>query len=205
MLVLKCHEELNPKDMERAAEIVRTGGVVVYPTDTVYGMGCDLNNPQAIGRIYSIKKIPHRKPLSLLCSDPRQISAYAQISGPAFNLMRRITPGPYTLIMQATRLVPRIMMTKQRTVGIRIPDNQICLALIRALGNPLVNTSATDSSVDDCSDPDVIAERYPNIDLLIDAGPLSSEYSTMLDISTSPITILREGKGPIDEFISEVY
>ena len=204
MLVLKCREELNPKDMERAAEIVRTGGVVVYPTDTVYGMGCDLNNPQAIGRVYSIKKLNHRKPLSLLCSDLKQISAYAQFSGPAFNLMKRITPGPYTLVMQGTRLVPRIMMTKQRTVGIRIPDNDICLELIRSLGNPLVNTSASDMELDELSDPKIIAERYPNIDLLIDAGPLPCEYSTILDISTSPVTILREGKGPIEDFISEV-
>lgn len=202
MLVLKCNEELNPRDLARAVDILRSGGVVVYPTDTVYGMGCDLNNPQAINRVYSIKKLPQRKPLALLCSDLKQISAYAQFSNPAFNLMKHVIPGPYTFVMQGTRLVPRIMMTKQRTVGIRIPDNDICLGLIRGLGNPLVNTSASDNE-DECSDPEVIAERFPGIDLLLDAGPLASDTSTMLDISTLPVTILREGKGPID-FIDEL-
>lgn len=202
MLVLKCNEDLNPRDLARAVDILRSGGVVVYPTDTVYGMGCDLNNPQAINRVYSIKKIPQRKPLALLCSDLKQISAYAQFSNPAFNLMKRVTPGPYTFVMQGTRLVPRIMMTKQRTVGIRIPDNEVCLELIRGLGNPMVNTSAS-ASEDDCSDPEVIAENFPGIDLLLDAGPLASENSTILDISTLPVTILREGKGPID-FIDEL-
>ncbi len=201
MLVLRCDDNLNPKDIERAVNILQTGGVVVYPTDTVYGMGCDLTNPQAIGRIYNLKNIPRRKPLSLLCSDIKQISDYAQCSTPAYSLMKRITPGPYTFVMQATRLVPRIMMTKQRTVGIRVPDNAICLELIRGLGNPLVNTSASDRELDEISDPRIIEKRYPSIDLLIDAGPLPSDTSTMLDISMFPPTVLREGKGPIEEFL----
>ena len=203
MLVLNCEKGIDSKDLDRAVDILRSGGVVVYPTDTVYGMGCDLSNPQAIGRIYKIKDIPRRKPLALLCHDLKQISAYAQYSNSAFNLMKRITPGPYTLVMQATRLVPRIMMTKQRTVGIRVPDHPICLDLLERLGSPMVNTSASNRELDDISDPEIIAERYPDIDLLISVGPLANDTSTVLDISSFPPMVLREGKGPIDDFVME--
>lgn len=199
MLVLKC-STTKAKAVQRAVEILQSGGVIIYPTDTIYGIGCDMLNPQAIDRVYSIKKLHKRKPLSLICSNLNQIAEYAQLNNTAFNMMRRMLPGPYTFILQATRLVPRIMMTKQRTVGIRVPDNELLLNIITELGHPLVNTSATLENTDIC-DPDDIKNAFPLADLLLDAGICSPEPSTVIDISKTPATVLREGKGPIDGII----
>jgi tRNA threonylcarbamoyl adenosine modification protein (Sua5/YciO/YrdC/YwlC family) len=196
MLVLAC-DHVKPKAIHRAVEVLRSGGVVVYPTDTVYGMGCDLLNPRAIDKVYQIKKIPRKKPLSFICADLSQISQYAQVSNSAYKLMRHLLPGPYTFILQATRLVPRVMMTRQRTVGIRVPDNEICLSLVRALGHPLVNTSASTSEDEVVSDPEAIQALFPQVDLLLDAGLLKSEPSTILDLTTDPPTVVRQGKGDV--------
>lgn len=202
MLILNCTKtKAQAKAVEQAVEALQSGGVIAYPTDTVYGMGCDLHNPQAINRVYSIKNVPRRKPLSLICANLEQINEYAQLNNSAFTLMKQLLPGPYTFILQATRLVPRIMMTKQRTVGIRVPDNETCLEIIRGLGNPLVNTSATVGENEPVSSPQAIQKHYPGIDLLLDAGLLESEPSTVIDISSTPFTILREGKGPTSSFI----
>jgi len=201
VLVLSC-EPVRGKAIQRAVEALRSGGVIVYPTDTVYGMGCDLLNPQAIDRVYFLKRMPRRKPLSLICADLAQIAEYAQLSNTAYRLMKRLLPGPYTFILQATRLVPRVMMTKQRTVGIRVPDNDLCLSLVRELGNPLVNTSASGSEDEVVSDPEAIQEAYPQIDLMLESGLLRSEPSTVLDLTKDPPTVLREGKGSVEEFLS---
>jgi len=150
----------------------------------------------------SFKRMPRRKPLSLICADLAQIAEYAQLSNTAYRLMKRLLPGPYTFILQATRLVPRVMMTKQRTVGIRVPDNDLCLSLVRELGNPLVNTSASGSEDEVVSDPEAIQEAYPQIDLMLESGLLRSEPSTVLDLTKDPPTVLREGKGPVEEFLS---
>ena len=124
-----------------AIDVIRKGGVMAYPTDTVYGLGCDLFDKKAIERIYQIKKMPKRKPLSFICSDLKHISEYAHISNKAYRLMKRLLPGPYTFILPATHKVPRLMLTKRRTVGIRIPDNKICMELLAQLGNPIISTS----------------------------------------------------------------
>lgn len=197
MLVLNC-DHVKAKNIERATTVLQSGGVIVYPTDTVYGMGCDLLNPQAIDRVYSIKKIHRRKPLSLICSDLNQIAQYAQLTNTAYKLMRQLLPGPYTFVLQATRLVPRIMMTKQRTVGIRVPDNEVCLSIVRGLGNPLVNTSATGGDEEPVSSPEAIQKNFPSLDLILDAGLLTSDPSTVIDLSKDPPVIIREGKGPTD-------
>ncbi|MBI3928140.1 MAG: threonylcarbamoyl-AMP synthase [Armatimonadetes bacterium] len=200
MLVLNCEE--GPADhIHRAVDVLRSGGVVVYPTDTVYGMGCDLLNKRAVENIYQIKKIPRRKPLSFICSDLSQIAEYAQLSNAAYNMMRRLTPGPFTFILRATRLVPKMMMTRQRTVGIRVPDNVICLQLVQALGHPLVNTSASDSMDEVVSDPDTIMEAYPQIDLMLTAGLLESEPSTMVDFTGDEPVMVRQGKGDLTAYL----
>lgn len=196
------HYDQNPETaIEQAAESLRSGGVVIYPTDTLYGMGCDTRNPQAINRVYNIKKLNKRKPLSLLCSDLEQIVKYAQLNNTAFDLLKRLLPGPYTFILPATRLVPRVVMNSQRKVGIRVPDNPVCLGIIKALGSPLMNTSADYETDDQLNDPEIIKVQYKAADILIDCGPLEHSQSSIIDLSTTPPVVVRQGKGPIEEFM----
>ena len=181
-----------------AIDVIRKGGVMAYPTDTVYGLGCDLFDKKAIERIYQIKKMPKRKPLSFICSDLKHISEYAHISNKAYRLMKRLLPGPYTFILPATHKVPRLMLTKRRTVGIRIPDNKICMELLAQLGNPIISTSLILDEDELMSDPFDIYDKYKHqLDLVIDGGVLKSERSTVLDLSEGNPQIVREGKGDI--------
>lgn len=200
MLILSC-DHMKGKYIRRAVEVLRGGGVIVYPTDTVYGMGCDLLNKRAIDKIYQIKRMPRRKPLSFICSDLSQISEYAQLSNAAYKMMRRLLPGPYTFILQATRLVPKVMMSNQRTVGIRVPDNEICLELVRELGHPLVNTSASDSVEEVVSDPESIQEQFPQLDLMLESGLLESEASTIIDFTGDAPSLIRQGKGDVSGYL----
>ena len=185
-----------------AIEIIRNGGVVAYPTDTVYGLGCDLFDKNAIERIYQIKKMPRKKDLSFICSDLKHISEYAHLSNLAYRLMKRLLPGPYTFILPATHKVPRLMLNKRRTVGIRIPDNKICMALLEHLGNPLISTSLILDDDELMSDPFEIYDKYKGqLDVVIDGGVLKSERSTVVDLTGSNPEIIREGKGDISEII----
>src|SRR4030067_76258 len=133
----------NPQQrlIQKVVEVVEGGGVIGYPTDTVYGIGCDLFNPEAIRKIHRLKKLSGKKPLSFICADLKDISRYAFVSNYAYKMMKRLLPGPYTFILKATKLVPKIAMTKQPTAGIRIPNNKICLAIVRELGNPIISSS----------------------------------------------------------------
>ena len=131
------------KDIKYAVNILSRGGVIAYPTDTIYGIGCDLMNKDAIEKIYRIKKLPKYKQLSFICQDIKQVSEYAQVSNAVYKIMKQLTPGPFTFILNASKSVPKIMMNKRREVGIRIADNAICSALIEELGNPIINTSAS--------------------------------------------------------------
>ncbi|MEW6278900.1 MAG: L-threonylcarbamoyladenylate synthase [Candidatus Eremiobacterota bacterium] len=200
MLILSC-DHMKGKYIRRAVEVLRSGGIVVYPTDTVYGMGCDLLNKRAIEKIYQIKRMPRRKPLSFICSDLSQISEYAQLSNAAYKMMRRLLPGPYTFILQATRLVPKVMMSNQRTVGIRVPDHEVCLELVRELGHPLVNTSASDSVDEVVSDPESIQFQFPQVDLMLEVGLLESEPSTIVDFTSDSPTLVRQGKGDLSGYL----
>ena len=197
MLLLHCEPDERWKNVPRAVEVLRAGGVIVYPTDTVYGMGCDLLNRRAIEKVYQYKKMPRQKPLSFICADLAQVAEYAQLSNAAFKLMRRLLPGPYTFILEATRLVPKVMLSKQHTVGIRVPDNEICLDLVRGLGNPLVNTSASTDLEEVISDPDVVQREFHMVDLMLTTGPLESDPSTIIDFTSDEPTILRQGKGDL--------
>ncbi len=201
MLVLNCEDGAGPH-LHRAVEVLRTGGIVIYPTDTVYGMGCDLLNRRALERIYQIKKIPRRKPLSFICSDLAQITEYAILTNAAFKMMRRLTPGPFTFILKATKLVPKMMMSRQKTVGIRVPDNDICLELVRRLGHPIVNTSASDSLDEVVSDPDAIMDSFPQVDLMLTTGLLESEPSTVVDFTGDEPILVRQGKGVLDPYMA---
>jgi len=202
ILAVDTHEpEL--KLVRRAVEILRRGGIIAYPTDTVYGIGCDLFNKKAIERVYQIKRIPKYKQLSFICSDLKEISRYAQVGNFAYRMMKHLLPGPYTFLLAATRIVPKMMLTKRRTVGIRVPNNEIVLSIVRELGNPIISTSASLYKDEILSDPEEIGKNFgPSLDLIIDGGKLVSELSSVVDLSGEPPIIIREGKGDISLFLS---
>lgn len=193
--------EQNPQKrlIEKARDILEQGGIVIYPTDTVYAYGCDINDKKAIERIYRIKKISKQKPLAFIFSNISEISEYTiNIPDYAFKIMKKALPGPYTFILKASKLVPKVAITNQKTIGIRIPDNNIALDLVRALGRPIMSASVNSTSGDYIVHPDELEKVYRNeVDLVIDAGAKKTEISTIVDFSGDKITVLREGKGEI--------
>lgn len=197
---------INPKNpqkrlIQRVVEVLKGGGVIGYPTDTLYGVGCDLFHPEAIRRIHQIKKIEGKKPLSFICSDLKDISRYAFVSNYAYKIMKRLLPGAYTFILKATKLVPKIAMTKQKTVGIRIPDNKICLAIVKELGHPIISTSVYKPDESLYNDPSEIEERFgKQLDLVIDGGIIVSEHSSIIDLTGDFPKVIRKGKGDVSLF-----
>jgi tRNA threonylcarbamoyl adenosine modification protein (Sua5/YciO/YrdC/YwlC family) len=188
--------------IDKAVAILKEGGVIAYPTDTIYGFGCDMYNKKAIQRIYQIKKRDPQKPFSFICSDLKNISLYAQVTNQAYKIMKRCLPGPYTFILPGTKLVPKIMTTKRKTVGIRVPDNNICLALVRTLGNPIISTSVGFSGREPLSDPFLIEETFGSqIDLTIDGGLLANQPSTIISLINEEVEVIREGLGEFGQFL----
>jgi len=188
--------------IRKAVDILQDGGVIIYPTDTVYGMGCALFNKKGIDRIYEIKRRNRKQPLSFVCADLKDISRYARVSDFAYKTMKRLLPGPYTFILEASRLVPKIILPKRLTTGIRVPDNQICLSLVRELGQPIISTSVTTESGDILSDPVEIKEKFGNrVDLIIDGGILASEPSSVISLVDDIIEIIRVGNGDVSTLI----
>jgi tRNA threonylcarbamoyl adenosine modification protein (Sua5/YciO/YrdC/YwlC family) len=191
---------VNPqgRHISRAAELLRSGGVIVYPTDTVYGLGCSILQAAAIERVYAIKRQERGKPFSFICSDLSHISEYAVVSNPAFRLIKKLTPGPYTFLLPASRMkqIPKSMMSKRKTVGIRVPDNVVCQALIRELGHPVLSASATDEDGGIMNVPAGIAALYGSrVDLILDSGNGLLDVSTILDLTGDLPVIVRQGKG----------
>jgi tRNA threonylcarbamoyl adenosine modification protein (Sua5/YciO/YrdC/YwlC family) len=177
-------------------QVLLEGGIVAYPTDTCYGIGCDLLNKKAIEKIYQLKKRPLTKPFSFICEDLKNISEYAKVSNFAYKTMRRLLPGPYTFILEGSRLVPKIMLTKRKTAGIRVPDNAICLGLVHLLGHPIITTSASQDDGTVMSDPYDIAEYYkPPLDMVIDGGIVAPAPSSVISLMGDEPEIIREGKG----------
>ena len=188
--------------VKKAVEILQDGGVIIYPTDTVYGLGCALFNKKGIDRIYEIKRRNRKQPLSFVCADLKDISRYARVSDFAYKTMKRLLPGPYTFILEASRLVPKIILPKRLTTGIRVPDNQICLSLVRELGQPIISTSVTTESGEILSDPVEIKEKFgKRVDLIIDGGILASEPSSVISLVGDAIEIIRVGNGDISTLI----
>jgi tRNA threonylcarbamoyl adenosine modification protein (Sua5/YciO/YrdC/YwlC family) len=184
--------------IKKAVEVLRDGGVIIYPTDTVYGMGCDLFNKKGIEKIYNIKKRNKKQPFSFVCADLKDISRYARVSDYAYKTMKRLLPGPYTFILEASRLVPKIILPKRQTTGIRVPDNRICLALVRELGQPIISTSVKTENGDFLNDPWVIKEKFGHcVELIIDGGMLIPEQSSVISLVDDMIDIIRIGKGDI--------
>lgn len=190
-------EHPEPRKIQRAVEALRDGGVIAYPTDTVYGIGCDITQKRAVDRVYQIKRMKPDQPLAFLCPDMGDLSKYATIDDRTYRLMRRLTPGPYCFILEASREVPRILQMKRKTVGIRIPHNEVALALVRALGNPIVSSTASKDG-EALNDPAEIDEAFPMLDLILDAGYGGLTPSTVLDVTGPEIIVVREGAGSVD-------
>ncbi|MEI8172951.1 MAG: L-threonylcarbamoyladenylate synthase [Deltaproteobacteria bacterium] len=188
--------------IKKAADVLRDGGVIIYPTDTVYGLGCDLFNKKGIEKIYDIKRRNKKQPFSFVCADLKDISRYARVSDYAYKTMKRLLPGPYTFILEASRLVPKIILPKRQTTGIRVPDNRICLALVRELGQPIISTSVKTDNGDILSDPYEIREKLGHrVDLVIDGGILVSEQSSVVNLVDDMIEVIRVGKGDVSTLI----
>jgi tRNA threonylcarbamoyl adenosine modification protein (Sua5/YciO/YrdC/YwlC family) len=189
---------INPqgRHLRVASDVLRDGGLVVYPTDSVYGLGCDLFNKKAIEKIYQIKGNDKRKLLSFICPDLKGISEYAYISNSAYRIMRHLLPGSFTFILPATKQVPRILLENRKTVGIRVPENKICQALLSEFGLPIISTSARLAGQGFLNDPDEIAETFAStVDLFLDAGPGGLVPSTIVDLTQDAPVVVRQGKG----------
>lgn len=194
-------EHPEPRKIRRAVDLLEQGAVIAYPTDTVYGLGCDLTNKQAIEKLYQIKGMQRDKNLAFICPDLADIARYAIVENAAYRLLRRLLPGPYCFVLQATREVPKIVQMKQKTVGIRVPNHAVTIALVRELGRPIISTTAAPPGEEPMVDPWEIKERFPGLELVLDAGPGGSIPTTVVDLSNNEIQVLREGAGPVDDLM----
>ena len=198
-MLLSIHPE-HPQDryIARVVQSLRDGGVIAYPTDTTYGIGCSIFNKKGIERIYQLKQRDRKKPFSFICPSLSEVTRYARVSNPAFKILKRYLPGPYTFILEATREVPDLLLTRQKTVGIRIPDNRICLAIVQMLGNPIITTSANLSGEDPVGDPDMIDVDFGGqLDLIVDGGILTKDVSSVVSLVSDVPEILRMGMGDV--------
>jgi len=198
--------EINPKNPQarlitKVVEILKKGGIIAYPTDTYYGIGCDIMNKKAIEKIYQLKQRNRIKPFSFICSGLKNISHYAKVSNYAYKTMKRLLPGPYTFVLEGSKLVPKIMLTKRKTAGIRMPDHPICLELVEMLGNPIITTSATMPDGTNVFDPSLIHDFFhPRIDVVIDGGPVPGHPSSVISLINDMPEIIRKGRGDITVF-----
>ena len=187
-----------PHQISRVVDSLKDGRVIAYPTDTTYGIGCSILCKKSIERIYQMKQRDRRKPFSVICSSLSEISQYARVSNSAFKIIKRYLPGPYTFVFEATREVPDLLLTRQKTVGIRIPDNRICCDLVTALGNPIITTSANISGEEPEGDPRTIAETFGSqLDFVIDGGILTTDVSSVVSLIGAVPEVLRVGLGDV--------
>ncbi len=206
-MLLSIHpDNPQPRNVQTVVECLRKGGVIIYPTDTIYGIGCNIFDADAIARIARIKGIDAKKAqFSFICSDLSHLSDYAKsVSTPIFRLLKAALPGPYTFILEASRQVPKQLKTKKDTVGIRIPDNKICAEIVRQLGHPLMSASLPmDADVEYFTDPEVIYEHFGNlVDIVIDGGPGHILASTIIDCTADKAVLIRAGAGEWESLIS---
>ncbi len=201
MLIQINPENPQPRLVDQAIDVLRQGGIIAYPTDTYYGIGCDIMNKKAIEAVYRLKHRKPQKPFSFICSDLKNISDYAKVTNYAYKTMRRLLPGPYTFILEGSRQVPKIMLTKRKTAGIRVPEHKICIELVKTLGNPIISTSATTEDGETFFDASLLHDHFGNrIDLVIDGGPVPGEPSSIISLIDDIPEIIRKGRGDIDIF-----
>ncbi len=202
-MLLRIHpDNPQPRLVRQVVKVLRQGGVVIAPTDTVYGLACDVKNRRAIERVYQLKRANRKKPMSIICPDLSVLSEYvAGLPTSTFRILKRLTPGPYTFILEASSKVPRLMLTRQRTIGIRIPDSPIAQSIVRLLGHPYMSTSIKleDETVP-ILDPDDIYDQWgAQVDMVVDGGVAVAEFSTVIDLTKGYPEVLRRGKGPVDD------
>ncbi len=202
MIVELRENSIDSRKMQEVVDCLKNGGVIIYPTDTVYSFGCDLNNSKAIERIAKLKNIRADKAnFSIVCADLSHLTDYSkQASNQVFKLMKSVLPGPYTFILNGSKNIPKIFSDRKKTIGIRVPANDIALTIVRELGRPIIATSVHDDDevLDYTTDPELIHEKFEReVDIVIDGGPGGLEPSTILDCTGNEIVLLREGKGPI--------
>jgi tRNA threonylcarbamoyl adenosine modification protein (Sua5/YciO/YrdC/YwlC family) len=198
MMTLKTHPANPPaRYIQKAIEALKAGELIAYATDTVYGLGCDIGNKDAMERVLTLKGYSKYHALSFLCADLSDISQYAKVDTPAYKILKRCLPGPFTFILPASHDVPKMLLTKQKTVGLRVPDYPVCRALLKEFGKPVLSTSVTDRNGDVLTDPQLIEETWQHeIALVLDSGVLEKQSSTVVDLTDSQHPeVLRLGKG----------
>jgi len=189
----------NLKRLQRVVDELHNGSVIVYPTDTLYGFGCDVGAHKAVDRIVSIKGLSDKHFMSFVCADLGQAAQYVNLDNHAFSILRRILPGPYTIVLEANRAVPKVLLNKRKTIGIRIPDSPVARTLVEALGRPILSSSVSTPEGRNLVDPDEIYKLYgAQVDMILDQGIIAGESSTVLSYENQEWTVIREGKGPID-------
>ncbi|MBK7098649.1 MAG: threonylcarbamoyl-AMP synthase [Sphingobacteriales bacterium] len=191
-----------PRLIKQVVETLQNGGIIIYPTDTIYGLGCDIYQTKAVERICRIKQMdPKKARLSFVCSDLSHLSNFAkQISNSTYRILREHLPGPYTFILPASKQVPKIVQSKKDTIGLRIPDNRIVQALVKALGHPILSTTLPGAFIEDYTDPEIMYENYQNlVDIVIDGGIGGSVPSTIIDCTDDAYEVIRMGAGEWDE------
>ncbi|MCQ6956929.1 L-threonylcarbamoyladenylate synthase [Mucilaginibacter aquariorum] len=206
MLIKIYPENPNEKAIEQVADVLRKGGLIIYPTDTVYGLGCDITNQKAIERICKIRNIkPEKANFSFICYDLSHISDYIKpIDNATFRVLKKALPGPFTFIFNASHAVPKLLSSNKKTVGIRVPDNNIAREIVKVLGNPILSTSIHDEDdiIEYSTDPELIHEKYEDlVDLVIDGGYGENIPSTVIDCTSGGFEVIREGKGELEEYL----
>ncbi len=190
-----------PRKIRRAVDALLAGEVIAYPTDTVYGLGCDLMNKKAIDRLYAIKGMERSRDLAFVCADLSEIARYAVVENHQYRTLKHLLPGPYCFILDATREVPKLVQMKKKTVGIRVPDNAIIRAITRELGRPVISTTAQRTGEDPLVDARDIDAAFKGLGLVVDGGGGGLVPTTVVDLTTVPPTVVRHGAGPVDELV----
>ena len=196
-------EHPEPRKIRRAVDALTAGEVIGYPTDTVYGLGCDIASKKAVDRLYQIKGMDRSHPLAFIVPDLSEIARYAIVDNQVYRVLRRFLPGPYCFILVATKEVPRLLQTKRKTIGIRVPNHPVITAVVQELGRPVISTTAQRAGAEPHVDAREIDDDFPGLGLVIDAGGGGLVPTTVVDLTVSPPVIIREGAGPVEEFIEE--
>jgi len=198
MLLRIHHQNPQPRLLNQVVDCLKNGGVIIYPTDTIYGLGCDIYQPKAIERICKIKNLdPQKAQLSFICRDLSHLSDYTKsIDTPLYRVLKNYLPGPYTFILPASKAVPKLLKSKKDTVGIRVPDNVICSSILETLGNPILSASLPGEMVEEYTDPEIIYDKFGKfVDFVIDGGVGGIIPSTVIDCTTEDWTVIRQGLG----------
>lgn len=203
MLLEISADHPEPRKIRRAVDALEAGEVIAYPTDTVYGLGCDFSSKKAVDRLYQIKGMDRSHPLAFICPDLSEIARYAVVDNQTYRLLKHFLPGPYCFVLEATREVPRILQTKRKTIGIRIPSHAVTTSIVKELGRPLLSTTAQRSGADPHVDANEIDDDFKGLGLVIDSGAGGVVPTTVVDLTVSPPVVIREGAGPIEELVEE--